>query len=107
MLLVLAASVDSEYFAQKQAGNQPEGPVPTASPTPVPDFFLSSTIGFRLKLPDGPVKIVGLGDGPAAEMQSVKIENASGKQVKAVRLRWYLFNHPTSTAVVKSGQTKR
>ena len=107
MLLVLAASVDSEYFAQKQAGNQPAGPVPTASPTPVPDFFLSSTIGFRLKLPDAPVKIVGLGDGPAAEMQTVKIENASGKQVRAIKLSWYLFNDPASTTVVKKGQTKK
>lgn len=105
ILLVLAVSVDSESFAQ-QAGDQRAG-TPTASPTPVPDFFLSSTIGFRLKLPDAPVKIVGLGDGPAAAMQSVKIENASGKQVRAIKLSWYLFNDPTSTTVVKKGQTKK
>jgi hypothetical protein len=107
LLLLLVSSLGGYSLARKQTVDQGIVPAPAPSATPPLDFFLHSTIGFRLKLPEGPVKIVGLGSGPAAEMSTVVIENASGKQVKAIKLIWYLFNDPSSTTVIKKGHTKR
>jgi hypothetical protein len=82
--------------------------IPSGSVRPTSGFSVTYDISSRLKLQEGAVKVIGnenrLEDGPG--MSRVEIENASGKQVKSIKLNWYLFNSPDSTSVVKTGRTK-
>lgn len=104
-LTVLFLATVSSY-AQEPAVKVETRPVaiPVTSVQPLSGFSLSTSIETRLKLADGPVKIVGLGDG--LFMSTVEVKNVSAKEVKAIKLNWYLFSDPNSTREAKKGQTK-
>ena len=83
-------------------------PIPTGSVQPTAGFSVSYSVESRLGLGDGPVKVVAnesrVEDGMG--ITRVLIENLSGKEVVAVRLRWYLFQDETSKSYGKDGETK-
>lgn len=82
--------------------------VPTGSVRPTAGFSVSYSVESRLGLGDGPVKVVAnesrVEDGIG--ITRVLIENLSGKEVVAVRLRWYLFQDENSKSYGKEGETK-
>jgi hypothetical protein len=106
-LLALIGNINSNCLAQQKTTERIVD-VPASSIRPSSGFSVSYDIRSRLNLNEGPVKVIGnenrLEDGPG--MSRVEVENSSGKQVKSIKLIWYLFNSLDSTSVVKNGRTK-
>ena len=103
-LFLAAANSYAQGGSAKQTTETKTVAIPATSVRPLSGFSLSTSIETRLKLADGPVKIVGLGDG--LFMSNVEIKNVSAKEVTAIKLNWYLFSDPNSTREAKKGQTK-
>jgi hypothetical protein len=77
--------------------------VPATEVMPLAGFSFSTGGESRLKLTAGPVD-VSPGDGMF--MSNVELKNTSQKELKSLKLDWYLFDNETSTKEVKKGQTK-
>ena len=103
-LFLAAASSYAQGGAVKQTVETKPVVIPATSVLPLSGFSLNTSIETRLKFADGPVKIVGLGNG--LFFSTVEIKNVSAKEVKAITLNWYLFSDPNSSREAKKGQTK-
>ena len=80
--------------------------VPRGSVQPTVGFSVSYSIVPRLKLEERPVKIVGMVED-VPSMSKLKIENVSGREVQAIKFRWYLFDDEASKSYVKHGETDK
>src|SRR5437764_432412 len=96
LIFVLAAT---GIYGQEVRTERKTVAVPTTEVMPTVGFSFTSELRSRLHLPEGPVKIMGFGDGMFAS--EVEVQNDSQKQVKSIQLDWYLFASQTSMKETK------